>query len=112
MNTRRKADTDGTARAVIFVCEIGIAFCAQKIGEHVPECPSMGTGGFPTVVVLRVPSHIDHAVDRAAAAEDARLSHGVVLVTLVSNFRLPTISLKKPALRGLVVSAGEANVGA
>ena len=72
-NLQRAAD------AVKFAGEVIVVFLCLEIGKHVPIGPGavIGPGWgdqlVPTVEISRLPSHVDHGIDRAAATQDLAL---------------------------------------
>src|SRR5262249_15865997 len=66
----RCGDIERAAAAVVVVLAIDFAvFRAAEVGQHLAEGPAVIAQRRPVVVVPAVAAHIDHAVDRTAAAQ-------------------------------------------
>jgi hypothetical protein len=56
--------------AAIGVCAALKALRAAEVGQHAAIAPALGAFRLPALEIERMPAHIDHAIDRARAAEN------------------------------------------
>ena len=83
MGRRHVGDAERPIRAVIFARAQRVGLHALEVGQHVAVAPRAGVADEPgpLVIVLVLAPQIDHAVDRAGAAEHlAARPHGVAPV--------------------------------
>ena len=83
MRRRHVRDAERPAIAVVFARAEGIGLHALEVGQHVAVAPRAGVAdeAGPLVIVLVLAPDVDHAVDRARAAEHlAARPHGVAPV--------------------------------
>ena len=71
-----------SANAVEFAAEMIVVFLRLEIGQDIPVrpgaiivCPRLGHRLVPAIIIGRLPAHVDHGVDRAAATQDFALRH-------------------------------------
>ncbi len=100
------------AGAVLRVAEALVVLGAQEIRQHVGMGPAGRAGLAPAIVVGRHAADVDHRVDRAAAAEHARLHHGRRFLAMLLVRRDPGNALEQRALRGLVIGPRNVDVRA
>ena len=83
MRRRHVRDDERAAVAVILARAERVGLHALEVGQHVAVAPRAGVAdeAGPVVVVLVLAAQVDHAVDRAGAAEHlAARPHGIAAV--------------------------------